>query len=127
MLLCIYFKNTYIVKEAVDALRGVLFQCIIQGNVLVVKHCVKLELVLQPFTFFVTSGTSNNCTTLEKTSQIAIIYWANAGILSAALLAQRRQMTLCRCHVAHRANLIANRWFQVGPTAVAQQALHMPT
>ena len=28
---------------------------------------------------------------------------------------------------AHRANLIANRWFNVGPTPVAQQALHMPT
>ena len=59
--------------------------------------------------------------------QIAIICWANAGILSAVLLARRRQMTLARCHFAHRANLIGNRWFEVGPTPVAQQALHMPT
>ena len=60
-------------------------------------------------------------------SQIAIICWANAGILSTVLLARRRQMTLARCHFAHRANVIANRWFDVGPTPVAQQALHMPT
>ena len=43
------------------------------------------------------------------------------------MLARRRQMTLARCHFAHRANLIANRWFDVGPTPIAQQALHMPT
>ena len=61
------------------------------------------------------------------TSQIAIICWANAGILSAVLLARRRQMTLAQCHFAHRANLIANCWFDVGPTPVAQQALHMLT
>ena len=60
-------------------------------------------------------------------SQIAIICWANAGILSAVLLARRRQMTLARCHFAHRTNLIANRWFDVGPTPVAQQTLHMTT
>ena len=60
-------------------------------------------------------------------TSIAIICWTNAGILSAVLLARRRQMTLARCHFAHRANLIANRWFDVGPTPVAQQALHMPT
>ena len=51
-------------------------------------------------------------------SQFAIICWNNAGILSAVLLARR--------HFAHQANLIANRWFNVGPTPVAQQALHMP-
>ena len=34
-------------------------------------------------------------------------------------------MTLARCHFAHRDNLIVNRWFDVGPTPVAQQALHM--
>ena len=33
-------------------------------------------------------------------------------------------MTLVRCHFANRANLIANRWFDVGPMPVAQQALH---
>ena len=60
-------------------------------------------------------------------SQITIICWANAGILSAVLLARRRQMTLARCHFAHWANLIANRWFNVNLTPVAQQALHMPT
>mgnify|MGYP003690534163 CR=1 FL=1 len=65
--------------------------------------------------------------TTYRHTQIAIICWANAGILSAVLLARRRQMTLVRCHFAHRANLIANRWFDVGPTPVAQQALHMPT
>ena len=59
--------------------------------------------------------------------QIAIICWANAGSLTAVLLARRRQMTLARCHFAHRANLIANRRFDVGWTPVAQQALHMPT
>ena len=52
------------------------------------------------------------------------IRWASAGILSAVLLARRRQMALARCHFAHRANLIANRWFDVGPTPVTQQALH---
>ena len=31
------------------------------------------------------------------------------------------------CHFAHRTNLIANRWFDVGPTPVARLALHMPT
>ena len=36
-------------------------------------------------------------------------------------------MTLARCHFAHRADLIANGWFDVGPTPLAQQALHMPT
>ena len=51
---------------------------------------------------------------------------ANAGILWAVLLTRGRQMTLARCHFAHRANLIANRWFDFGPTPVAQQALHMP-
>ena len=56
--------------------------------------------------------------------QITIICWANVGILSVVLLARRRQMTLARCHFAYRANLIANRWFDVGPTPVAQQALH---
>ena len=66
-------------------------------------------------------------TWVSETPQIAIICWANAGILSAVLLARRRQMTLARCHFAHRANLIANRWFDVGPTPIAQQALHMPT
>ena len=53
-------------------------------------------------------------------TQIAIICWANAGILSAVLLARRRQMTVARCHFAHRANLFANRWFDVGPTPVDQ-------
>ena len=67
-----------------------------------------------------------NCKRKSEIS-IAIICWANACILSAVLLARRRQMTLARCHFAHRANLIANRWFDVGPTPVAQQALHMPT
>ena len=46
---------------------------------------------------------------------------------SEVLLAQRRQMTLARCHLAHRANFITNRWFNVGSTPFAQQALHMPT
>ena len=36
-------------------------------------------------------------------------------------------MMLARCHFAHRANLIPNRWFAVSPTPVAQQALHMST
>ena len=63
----------------------------------------------------------------QRITQIVIIFWANASILSAVLLARRRKMTLARCHFAHRANLIANRWFGVGPTPVAQQALHMPT
>ena len=35
-------------------------------------------------------------------------------------------MTLVRCHFAHRADIIANRWFHVGPTPLPQQALHMP-
>ena len=56
-------------------------------------------------------------------SQIAIIRLANAEILLAVLLTQRRQMTLARGHFAHRPYLIANRWFDVGPTRVAQQAL----
>ena len=56
------------------------------------------------------------------TSQIAIFCWANSGILSAVLLARRRQMTLTRFHFAQ--NLIFNRWFDVGPTPVAQQTLH---
>ena len=43
------------------------------------------------------------------------------------LLSQRLQMTFARCHFAHRTNLIANRWFDVGPTPLAQKALHMPT
>ena len=47
------------------------------------------------------------------------ICWASAGILSAVLLARRRQMTLARCHFAHRANLIANCRFDFGPTPVA--------
>ena len=49
--------------------------------------------------------------------------------MSAVLLARRRQMMLhvARFHFAHRANLIANRWFDVGPTPVAQKALHTPT
>ena len=63
----------------------------------------------------------------KEYTQIAIICWANAGILSAVLLARCRQATLARCYFAHRANLIANRWFDVGPTPVAQQALHTPT
>ena len=63
----------------------------------------------------------------QRITQIVIIFWANASILSAVLLARGREMTLARCHFAHRANLIANRWFGVGPTSVAQQALHMPT
>ena len=36
-------------------------------------------------------------------------------------------MALVRCHFAHRADLIANAWFDIGPTPLAQQALHMPT
>ena len=50
-------------------------------------------------------------------------------LFSAVLLTRRLQMTLVRCHFAHRANLhvIANRWFDVGPTPVAQQGRHMPT
>ena len=62
------------------------------------------------------------CNVLAR-SKIAIICWANAEILLAVLLARRRQMTLARCHFAHRPYLIANRWFDVGPTPVAQQAL----
>ena len=62
----------------------------------------------------------------QDPSQIAFICWANDGILSAVLLARCRQMTLAQCHFADRANLIANRWFDVGPTPVDQQALHMP-
>ena len=46
--------------------------------------------------------------------------------LSAVLLARRRQMTLVRCHFAHRANFVANRWFDVGPAPVAQQEAHGP-
>ena len=38
-------------------------------------------------------------------AQLAIIRWANVGILLAVLLARRWQMTLARCDVAHRANL----------------------
>ena len=45
----------------------------------------------------------------QRITQIVIIFWANASILSAVLLARRREMTLARCHFAHRANLIANR------------------
>ena len=56
-------------------------------------------------------------------SKIAIIRWANVGIL----LARRWQMTLARCHFADWADLIANSWFDDGPTPLAQQALHMPT
>ena len=47
--------------------------------------------------------------------------------LSAVMLARRRKITLVRCHFASRANLIANRWFDVDPTPVALQAMHMPT
>ena len=39
-------------------------------------------------------------------TQIAIICWANAGLLSAVLLAQRRQMTLARCHFAQNPPLV---------------------
>ena len=60
-------------------------------------------------------------------SQIAIIRWANVGILLAVLLVRSWQMTMARCHFAHWADLIANGWFDVGPTPVAQLALHMPT
>ena len=42
-----------------------------------------------------------------------------------SFVGRSRQMTLARCHFAHRDNLIVNRWFDVGPTPVAQQALHM--
>ena len=52
---------------------------------------------------------------------------STVSVMAAVLLAQRRQMTLARCHYAHRINLIANRWFDVSPTPVTQQALHMPT
>ena len=38
-----------------------------------------------------------------------------------------RQMTLTRCHFAHRADIFANDWFDVGPTPIAQQAQPMPT
>ena len=62
-----------------------------------------------------------------RSPKIAIMCWANAGILSAVLLARRRQMTLTRCHFARRTNLIANCWFDVGPTPVAQQVLLIPT
>ena len=63
----------------------------------------------------------------EITAQIAILCWTNAGIMSAVLLARRLKMMLARCHFARRANLTANRWFDVCPTPVAQHALHMPT
>ena len=36
-------------------------------------------------------------------------------------------MSLTRCHFCHRADLIANGWFDVGPTSIAQQAMHMAT
>ena len=49
---------------------------------------------------------------LEVHAQIAIICLANAGILSAVLLARRRQMPLARCHFAHRAK------YRVWPTLV---------
>ena len=53
--------------------------------------------------------------------------WAIVGILSAVLLARRRTNdVIARCHFAHRSNLIVNRWFDVGPTPIAKQALHMP-
>ena len=45
-----------------------------------------------------------------------IIRWGNVGILLAVLLVRRWQMTLARCNFAHRADLIANGWFDVGPT-----------
>ena len=54
-------------------------------------------------------------------------HWANVDILLAVLLAQRRQMTLARRHFAHRADVIANNWFDVGPTSLVLQAQHMPT
>ena len=44
-----------------------------------------------------------------------------------SFLARRWQMTLVRCHFVHRTDLIANGWFDIGPTPVAQQALHMLT
>ena len=60
-------------------------------------------------------------------SQMAIIRWVDVSILLAVLLARRWQMTLARYHFTRRTDLIANGWFDVGPTPLAQQALHMPT
>ena len=57
---------------------------------------IQLLLTYRKYTAKLTLGT-----------QIVIIRWANAGILSAVLLVE------------------VNRWFDVGPTPVAQQALHM--
>ena len=44
-----------------------------------------------------------------------------------SFLARRWQMTLVRCNFVYRADFIANCWLDVGPTSVAQQALHMLT
>ena len=56
----------------------------------------------------------------------AVIRWADVDILLAVLLAQRQlwQMTLARCHFAHRPNVIANGCFDVIPTPLAQLDLH---
>ena len=34
-------------------------------------------------------------------------------------------MTFAWCYFARQADLIANGWFDVGPTPLAQQAVHM--
>ena len=56
-----------------------------------------------------------------------VIRLVNVRILLAVLLAQRWQMTLAQRHFAHRPNVIANGWFDVDPSSLAQEVLHMPT
>ena len=58
----------------------------------------------------------------HRLNHIAIIRWTNVGILLAVFWARRWQLTLARCHFAHRADLIANGWFDVGPTPLVQQS-----
>ena len=67
-----------------------------------------------------------NCCSGERygpwaSSQITVFRVPNVDVLLAVLLAQHWQMTLARCHFAHRADVIANGWYGVGPTPLAQQ------
>ena len=79
-------------------------------------YCATLELLWHRTSIFIRLIFVDNWA--KNTAQIAIICWANVGILLA--------VTLARCHFAHRADLIANGWLDVDPAPLTQHALHMP-
>ena len=63
----------------------------------------------------------------KVTSQITIICWANAGILSAVLLARSRQMTLARCHFAINCQPLVRCWSNARIPTTPAYANVMPT